>query len=565
MGIPSYFSYIVKNHPNIIQQFVKKTMKINNLYLDCNSIIYDAVHELEKLSQLPISMNNSIIQHVIQKIDFYISLIEPNEIAFIAFDGVAPVAKLNQQRERRYKSWYQNEITKKVFKRNSPDPWNTTAITPGTAFMKELSERVQTYYKYINSSNTEKSPKKIIVSTSDDYGEGEHKIFDYIRNHPDLHNTYTTVIYGLDADLIMLSINHLPVSPKIYLFRETPHFIQSIDSSLEPNAHYLLDIPDLATAILEEMNPSSVRKNNLLLSKANNEPIRIYDYIFLCFFLGNDFMPHFPTVNIRTGGVDKMLNAYKATIGRTMDVLTDGKTIYWKHVRTLVSFLADQEEDFFKKEMKLRDRRSKTFYPIDTPENIYKKFEALPNYERDIEKYINPYQDSWQKRYYHALFHVDSSNTSHIQEICINYMEGLEWTMKYYTTGCPDWRWTYSYHYPPLLCDLIKHLPYFEKEFVPFKAANPVSKMVQLCYVVPKSSLYLLPKELYEPLILQKWYPTDCNFLWAFCRYFWESHVELPVIEMDQLEIFVNDYFTKYSTLGSSKVKEPFKKSNKKK
>jgi 5'-3' exonuclease len=42
-------------------------------------------------------------------------------------------------------------------------------------------------------------------------------------------------------------------------------------------------------------------------------------------------MPHFPALNIRTGGVDKMIQAYKATIGGTNDNLTDGKKIIWKN------------------------------------------------------------------------------------------------------------------------------------------------------------------------------------------------------------------------------------------
>lgn len=530
MGIPSYFSFIVKNHSNIIRKLTRNTIQINNLYLDCNSIIYDAVHNID-FTKLDDSDVNTIIKNVIIKIDEYIALIQPDTNVFIAFDGVAPVAKLEQQRQRRYKSVYQNEIMKSIFKNSKPDPWNTTCITPGTVFMTNLNTKIKNYY----NDPLKYSVKNIILSGSDKFGEGEHKLFDFIRTYPEYHKESSTVIYGLDADLIMLSINHLPISDKIYLFRETPHFIQSISSELEPNETYLMDIPELAKIITLDMNNGK----ELTTEQQKN---RIYDYIFLCFFLGNDFMPHFPSVNIRTGGVDKMLNAYKATIGNTNENLTDGKTIYWKNVRKLVKFLADSEESNLKSEFKLRDKREKFFYPKDTPENIFKKFEAIPNYEREIEKYINPYKDGWEGRYYKALFNVDIDDSIK-KQICLNYLEGLEWTMKYYTKGCPDWRWCYNYNYPPLLADLIHFTPYFETELIETKAPSPVTELVQLCYVIPKQNLKLLPSKLYNSLIKKhdNWYNTDCEFVWAFCRYFWEAHVQLPEININELEKFVND------------------------
>ena len=52
----------------------------------------------------------------------------------------------------------------------------------------------------------------------------------------------------------MLSINHLPISQNIYLFRETPHFIKSINSELEPDESYIIDIPELAKIITLDMN-----------------------------------------------------------------------------------------------------------------------------------------------------------------------------------------------------------------------------------------------------------------------------------------------------------------------
>jgi 5'-3' exonuclease len=289
---------------------------------------------------------------VINKIDEYISVIQPDTNVFIAFDGVAPVAKLEQQRIRRYKSQYQNRIMKSIYKNLKPDPWNTTAITPGTIFMQKLNEKIRNHYVKPEKYNV----KNIILSLSDQFGEGEHKIFEFIRSFEDYHRDTTSVIYGLDADLIMLSINHLPISNNIYLFRETPHFIKSINSELEPDSNYLLDIPELAKIITLDMN-------NGIEMNTEQYKNRVYDYILLCFFLGNDFMPHFPSLNIRTGGVDKMLNAYKATIGGTNENLTNGKIIYWKNVRKLVKHLAELEEEYFKTEMKIRDRQEKVYIP----------------------------------------------------------------------------------------------------------------------------------------------------------------------------------------------------------
>jgi 5'-3' exonuclease len=530
MGIPSFFSYIVKNHANIIRKLSSNPIKVDNLYLDCNSIIYDAFYKMEA-TLMTEEVSNAIISKTIQIIREYITLLKPTKRLMIAFDGVAPVAKLEQQRSRRFKSLYQTSLSRSIFNTITPDPWNTTAITPGTLFMKMLDEKISKSF----SNPTEFNLVDIVISGSNVYGEGEHKIFKFIRDIPLEHVGVNTIIYGLDADLIMLSINHLPITRNIYLFRETPEFIKSINAELEPNESYVLDIPELADAITLNMN------NGLTLT-TEQQKNRIYDYIFLCFFLGNDFMPHFPAINIRTGGVDKMLQAYKATIGNTNENLTDGKVIYWKNVRKLVEFLAKNEFDFLKQEHKFRDRKEKHKLPDITPEDKMNSFINIPTFERSVEKFINPFKDNWQQRYYKTLFDIEI-NDERRKQICTNYLEGLEWTMKYYTTGCPNWRWCYNYHYPPLLEDLIHFIPYFNTEFIENKVENPVSELVQLCYVMPRQSLQFLPDKLYKAIIKYRlnYYKTDCEFSWAYCKYFWESHPNLPHINVDELEIFVNN------------------------
>lgn len=549
MGIPSYFSYIVKNHMKIIKKYEKNVLNVDNLYLDCNSVIYDVYNKMtfdSNSNGMDETIGKTIIRQVIAKIEHYISIIEPKKTVYIAFDGVAPVAKLEQQRQRRYKSWYQNEISKLIYKKTTDDAWNTAAITPGTIFMSELNKIISEHFdKGLNPLNT-------IVSGSNEAGEGEHKLFDYIRKNPEKHALETTVIYGLDADLIMLSINHLPLSPNIYLFRETPHFIQSLNSELEPDANYFLDIPELTNAIIKYLNKDS--SDSLPNSDSLKTYNKVYDYIFICFFLGNDFLPHFPALNIRTGGIDKMLNAYRVTI-KPNENLTDGKTINWANVRKLISYLSSYEHEYIIEEHKTRDHRerialkntnTKTKAKLNDEkqdlDNQFKSFENSPQTERDTEKYIDPFRPNWQRRYYRVLLGIKTDTTGALtKDASINYLQGLEWTMKYYTSGCADWRWQYKYNYPPLLQDLIKHVPVFPTEFVPLKPYNPVTEIVQLCYVLPRKSLRLLPKGLGEALItnFSSWYKYEYEFVWAYCRYFWESHAQMNEIDIKELEHFL--------------------------
>ena len=74
MGIPSYFSYIVKNHANVIKKVEEYKIPINNLYLDCNSIIYDVINNSEN-NITELSKNNVIINLVLSKIEDYIIFI----------------------------------------------------------------------------------------------------------------------------------------------------------------------------------------------------------------------------------------------------------------------------------------------------------------------------------------------------------------------------------------------------------------------------------------------------------------------------------------------------------
>jgi len=525
MGIPSYFSYIIKNHPDIIKKLIKLG-DIDNLYLDSNSIIYDCLRQTaHEYTGDDKEFEDRLVRSVEKKLREYIKIVKPKGHILIAFDGVAPVAKLEQQRTRRYKSYLLNYIRKSI----DPDyhhTWDKTAITPGTKFMDKLGHYL---------TNKFKNNKKVIISTTNEPGEGEHKIFDYIRQQRDYHAKTTTVIYGLDADLIMLCLHHLKLCKKIFLYRETPEFIKSINADLEPNADYFLDIPELGESIIEEMCGF---KNTIDEKK---KYCTLYDYILITFFLGNDFMPHFPSMNIRTGGISILLSAYKNTVYSAGLNLTDGKTICWGNLRRMVKWLADNEESNLIQEYKLRNRWEKRSYKSGTVEEKLQKLDNIPTKSRTSEYFIDPYSKYWQTRYYNELFDSDP-NKLFIKEICNNYMEGLEWVMRYYTEGCCDWNWHYKYHYPPLLKDLLMYIPHWETVMIEENNNKPINPLTQLAYVLPRHSLSLLPTNIKTKLLSEYSdnYPDDCKIIWAFCKYFWESHVDLPSIDLTELIAITN-------------------------
>lgn len=510
MGIPSYYSYLIKNFKNIIQKKELFNEIIHNFYLDSNSIVYDVIHnkDVDKKN------DEEIIKNVCLKIEEYINCINAKEKIYISFDGIAPVAKLKQQKERRYKSKLLQEIEE------TEKPFDTAKITPGTEFMDLLDKRVKDFFK---NREVVYGVKEIIVSSGKERGEGEHKIFDDIRKTSGKNH----VIYGLDADLIIISLNNLDYANNIFLFRETPEFVKSLNYSLNPNKLYFMNMNNLRMII----------ENNMIYEKSGRNNYLIKDYVFLMMLMGNDFMPHFPSLNIRTFGLQMMLDVYKITINkRKLNLIGRDSKIIWKNVRELFKYFKENEHMNLKKEDKIRERITNSVkHKLKTKED---RLMNLPITNKEKEEYIDPYSLHWENRYYETLHRMERSDEN-IHNICMNYLEGLVWNMEYYTNGCMNWMWKYKYSYPPLFCDLLKHTPLWDVELVETNLDN-INDVEQLAYVLPLESCYLLPDNCKE---LVKKYKSNNEILmdWSYCRYFWETHIDFVDEKLNDLRNIVRN------------------------
>ena len=204
MGIPLFFRYLVNNYDDLLTSN-KQLLDCDNLYLDLNCAIHYCCREVLKNESFSLTKQNEIenkmIQFVIQYIEILVEYSKPKKLLYIAIDGPAPKAKLNQQRMRRFKKFYDkktNDELKTKFKEeiDTNPVWDTNAITPGTVFMNKLSIHLKKYFE-------NRKDLKVIISDSNIPGEGEHKLLKHLREN--YKENDFNMIYGLDADLISLS------------------------------------------------------------------------------------------------------------------------------------------------------------------------------------------------------------------------------------------------------------------------------------------------------------------------------------------------------------------------
>ncbi|KAJ7767274.1 exonuclease II [Mycena metata] len=332
-----------------------KIPEFDNLYLDFNAIIHNCSHPNDEDAHFRLS-EEQIFTSIFAYVDHLFGKIKPKKLFFMAVDGVAPRAKMNQQRSRRFRTARDaKEIREKAEAKGEVLPeekaFDSNCITPGTPFMARLSAQLR---YFVNKKITEDAnwrEVEVVLSGHEVPGEGEHKIMEYIRRaraQPGYDPNVRHCLYGLDADLIMLGL--LSHDPHFCLLREEVKFGPASrkskgGQSLEAMNFYLLHL-----SLMREYLDLEFRDIAPVLPFDYNIERVIDDFILLAVFVGNDFLPNLPDLHIHENGLEKLFEVYKRVLPGMGGYMNEGGTINTTRLQIVLDEMALWEEEVFEKE-----------------------------------------------------------------------------------------------------------------------------------------------------------------------------------------------------------------------
>ncbi|KFY21468.1 hypothetical protein V493_07370 [Pseudogymnoascus sp. VKM F-4281 (FW-2241)] len=356
MGVPKFFRWMSERYPAISQLIAENRIpEFDNLYLDMNGIIHNCTHKDSDDATFRMTEEQMFIA-IFNYIEHLFGKIKPHKLFFMAIDGVAPRAKMNQQRARRFRTALDVENAReKAIREGKEMPkeeaFDSNCITPGTEFMAKLTEQLKYFINKKVSEDTDWQGVEVVLSGHEVPGEGEHKIMEYIRlskAQPDYDHNVRHCLYGLDADLIMLGL--LSHDPHFCLLREEVTFgrqSKTKSKELEHQNFYLMHLCIVREYL--EIEFQELKEPGIMGFPFDLERV-IDDFILMAFFVGNDFLPNLPNLHINEGALALMFKIYKSVLPKAGGYLNEGGVINMPRLAVLLEELSHVEYRFFESE-----------------------------------------------------------------------------------------------------------------------------------------------------------------------------------------------------------------------
>lgn len=556
MGIKYFFKWFKTNHSESITCIDRRrtNVPIDVLLIDMNGIIHNSAQKVYGYGSFSVAeegaSNKKVYALVCLTIDRMVRQFKPKELV-LCIDGVAPMSKQIQQRQRRFLAAHDRRAPGTAFdfdsNKGNTSLFDSNAISPGTEFMHDLGRYIDTHIKMKQKRPSERpsesrneswrsghgmndhlswrtpfenrnqdtrqpfgethyggqrnystqqwqtvrhhgaldrgkfrgdddwSNMTVIFANDKVAGEGEHKLLNYIRKYG--NHDWTYCIYGSDADLIMLSMSALTTSVinNIFVLR---------DEYKSPN-YLLIDIPFFVDSLVRDMRNKAQKDGNVWGEQFNRQRF-INDFIFMCFMVGNDFLPHIPTIEIMTNGIESMLDFYVKHNKHITNMVGNGVVFDHKALLPILKDLENLEQSLC--DLKVNDV-------------AYFRDELLESCSKiGVDGLRTVDMKEYRKKYTDKHFAIgDTKDGSGGFEASVMYLEGMQWVLSYYTCKVPSWSWSYRYDYAPNLTNIIEALSFKRKRTkVQKSSSNDTlvhSKSIQLSPVAAAVCLKQLPIE----------------------------------------------------------------------
>ncbi|GMH92275.1 hypothetical protein TL16_g12296 [Triparma laevis f. inornata] len=449
------------------------------------------------------------IMHYLNRI---VDIVKPQQTIYMAIDGVAPRAKMNQQRSRRFRSAKDMEDEKQQRlekgevlqeREGGGGVFDSNCITPGTQFMRKVSDCI----KYFIRKKIKEDPLwqnlQIYFSGHEVPGEGEHKIMQHIRDQkakPNYLPNQRHCMYGQDADLIMLGlVSH---EPHFTILREVVNFgggfnknknaSKTVIKYTHEGAFQLLHLSVLREYLDIEFGGQKGTETSL---PYNLEAV-IDDFVFMTFLVA--FLKKKRKWDKRDGKKE----------GPSDDELRE-----------------------------IESEKNKQF-------NDMLQTKGITGGSSVPDGSLEPTKD-FKGRYYFEKLDMTPACTSKHQHLRQVYMEGLVWCLAYYYRGCISWSWFYPYHYGPMISDLVELDEVFKG--MKFDPGAPFLPFQQLMGCLPPLSSELVPRP-YQKLMqstgspIHDFYPVDFQVDMNGKRNPWEGVNLLPFINAERLKAAIKEF-----------------------
>ena len=329
----------------------------------------------------------------------------------IADDGICPLAKLPEIIKRRFlggstpKGIY-NFLISIGFEPKDINLFERDLISPGTKFMWDLEEYILEFIKKKQKTDIYWQSLDIVYSGANVEGEGEHKIISHIRQYQQSDNYKKQTkfcIYSNDGDMILLSL--LVHEPNIFILQEdniSSNEDKVYEHELSKEHIFCINNQVIFISILREYLDLEFNnyftKENIIDFEFNINKI-FDDFVLLCLFFGNDFIPGLMSLDKEGRTFEWLLIAYKESLPKCDDYFVNNTIINYNNLKEFFIEFSKFEKDILNikiEELKLHYtilKNKKTFSAFkhygDTMNELIKKSEILPSKKEILEEALN--------------------------------------------------------------------------------------------------------------------------------------------------------------------------------